>query len=149
MFGSSLPPVVCKMTRVLFTLFVFAYTEWCQTYIVLCVCFVFLRLVYYILPFLWIVHIWLHIRYFVFVKAILHRPTCVVLAHCNILRVDMFPLSDILSWLQANRSLLLLLLNTTCLLEKQYIPIVYSLVWPDRGSNLIWSKSSIITSPLA
>ena len=30
---------------------------------------------------------------------------------------------------------LLFLLNAACLAEKQQIPILYSLVWPDRGSN--------------
>ena len=41
---SSLPPLVCRRAHVLFTLFVFV-----SVYIVLC-CFVFLRLVYTILP---------------------------------------------------------------------------------------------------
>ena len=44
MFGSSLPPVVCRRTHVLFTLF------FCL-HIVLCSCFVFLRLVYPMLQF--------------------------------------------------------------------------------------------------
>jgi hypothetical protein len=30
---------------------------------------------------------------------------------------------------------LLFLLNAACLAEKQQIPILYSLVWVDRGSN--------------
>ena len=34
-FGSSLPPVVCKITNVLFTLFVFICVQWCLTHIVL------------------------------------------------------------------------------------------------------------------
>ena len=42
--------------------------------------------------------------------------------------------SDTLFWLRANQSLLLLL-NVACLAETQHIPILYSLVWPDRGSN--------------
>jgi hypothetical protein len=50
MFGSSLPPVVCKRAHVLFTLFVFVCVYWCPTHIMLCVCFVFLRLVYPMLP---------------------------------------------------------------------------------------------------
>ena len=37
-----LPPVVCRRVHVLFTVFVFTYTEWCPTHIVLCFCFVFL-----------------------------------------------------------------------------------------------------------
>ena len=45
MFGSSLPPSVCMKARVLFTLFVYACAQWCSTHIVLCFCFVFLRLV--------------------------------------------------------------------------------------------------------
>jgi hypothetical protein len=36
MFGSSLPPVVCKRDHVLFRLFGFVYVEWCSTHIVLC-----------------------------------------------------------------------------------------------------------------
>jgi hypothetical protein len=36
MFGSSLPPVVCRRTHVFFTLFVFACVMWCPTHIVLC-----------------------------------------------------------------------------------------------------------------
>jgi hypothetical protein len=44
MFGSSLPPVVCMMDRVLLTLFVFVCVLWCPTYIVSYICFVFLRL---------------------------------------------------------------------------------------------------------
>ena len=44
MFGSSLHPVVCRRTRVLFTLFVFVCVEWCLTHIVLCFCNVFLRM---------------------------------------------------------------------------------------------------------
>jgi hypothetical protein len=50
MFGSSLPPVVCRRAHVLFTLFVFVCIEWCPTPIVLCFCFVFLHLVYPKLP---------------------------------------------------------------------------------------------------
>ena len=45
-----LSPVVCKSAHVLFTLVVFAWIYWCPTHIVLCFCFVFLRLVYPILP---------------------------------------------------------------------------------------------------
>ena len=80
MFGSSLPPVVCRMVHVLFMLFVFVCELWCPTHIVLCFvflhlvypmfpvsldcfCFVFLHLVYPVLPvslccqFLWIVFV--------------------------------------------------------------------------------------------
>jgi hypothetical protein len=46
MFGSSLPPVVCRRAHVLFTLFVLAVVYWCPAHIVLYFCFVFLRLVY-------------------------------------------------------------------------------------------------------
>ena len=42
--------------------------------------------------------------------------------------------SDTLFWFQANESLLYLL-NAACLAEKQQIPILKSVVWPDRGSN--------------
>ena len=50
MFGSSLPPVVCRSAHVLFTLFAFVGVYWCPPLIVcvcvcVCVC-VFLRLVY-------------------------------------------------------------------------------------------------------
>ena len=50
MFGSSLPPFVCRRTHVLFTLFVFVCVQWCPTHIVLCFCLAFLRLVYPMLP---------------------------------------------------------------------------------------------------
>ena len=49
-FGSSLLPVVCRRAHVLLTLFVFVCVQWCPTHIVLCFCFVFLRLVYPMLP---------------------------------------------------------------------------------------------------
>ena len=53
MFGSSLPPVVCKRAHVLYInvryLCSFTYSG-SPTYIVLCFCFVFLRLVYPMLP---------------------------------------------------------------------------------------------------
>ena len=47
MFGSSLPPVVCRMSRFLFTLFAFVCAQWCWTYIVLVF---FLRFGYPMLP---------------------------------------------------------------------------------------------------
>jgi hypothetical protein len=56
MFGSSLAPVVCKRAHVLFTLCVFACVEWCLTHIVLCFGFVVIRLVWHVLPVLWIDH---------------------------------------------------------------------------------------------
>ena len=34
MFGSSLPPVVCRRYHALFTLFVFVYMYWCTTHVV-------------------------------------------------------------------------------------------------------------------
>jgi hypothetical protein len=52
MFGSSLPLVICKRAHVLFAVFVFVFVcvWWCPAHIVLCFCFVFLRLVYHMLP---------------------------------------------------------------------------------------------------
>jgi hypothetical protein len=50
LFGSSLPPVVCRRAHFLLTLFVFVYVSWCPTHIVLCFGFVCLRLVYPMLP---------------------------------------------------------------------------------------------------
>jgi len=41
MFGSSLPPVVCRSAHVLFTLFVFVCVEWCPTHMVFCFLFCF------------------------------------------------------------------------------------------------------------
>ena len=52
----------------------------------------------------------------------------------NSSRTDMLLLSNTLSWIRANQYLLFLL-NAACLAEKQQIPILYSLVWPDRDSN--------------
>ena len=46
----SLSHAVCSRAHVLFTLFVFACVKWYPTHIVLCFCFVFLRLVYPMLP---------------------------------------------------------------------------------------------------
>jgi hypothetical protein len=58
-----------------------------------------------------------------------------VLIHWNnSLRIDMSPNSDTLSWFRANQSLLFLLMSA-CLVNKQQIPSLYSLVWPDRCSN--------------
>ena len=58
-----------------------------------------------------------------------------VLAHLiNSPLIDMSPHSDTLSWFHANQPLLFLP-NTVCLAEKQHIPILEFLVWPDRGSN--------------
>jgi len=57
----------------------------------------------------------------------------IVLAHCNNSpRVEMSLQSDTLFWLRANQSLLFLL-NAACLAEKQQIPILQSLVWPERA----------------
>ena len=50
MFSTYLPPVVFRRAYVIFTLFVFVYAQCCPTHIVLCFGFVFLRLVYSILP---------------------------------------------------------------------------------------------------
>ena len=50
LFGSSLPPVVCRRTHVLFTLFVFVYVQQCPTHIVLCFWLAFLRLEYSMVP---------------------------------------------------------------------------------------------------
>jgi hypothetical protein len=50
MFDSSLPPVVCSRTHVLFTLFVFVCILWCPTRIMLCLCFVCVHLLYPMLP---------------------------------------------------------------------------------------------------
>ena len=57
----------------------------------------------------------------------------IVLSHCNNSpRVDMSLYSDTLFWFRANQSLFLLL-NAACLAVKQQIPILMSLVWPDRA----------------
>ena len=59
----------------------------------------------------------------------------IVLAHWNNSpRIGMSLHLDTLSWFRANQSLLFLL-NAAFLAEKQQIPILLSLVWPDQGSN--------------
>jgi hypothetical protein len=59
----------------------------------------------------------------------------IVLAHWNNSPwEDMSLHSDTLFWFWANQSLLFLL-NAACLAEKQHIPIVKSLVWPNLDSN--------------
>ena len=50
-----------------------------------------------------------------------------------------------LSWFQAYLPLLFLLI-APCLTEKQQIPILYYLVWPDRGWNS-WSTSLEASTP--
>jgi hypothetical protein len=47
--------------------------------------------------------------------------------------------SDTLFWFRANQSLLFVL-NAAFLAEKQHMPILLSMVWPDRGSNP-WSTT--------
>ena len=50
MFGSPLPPVVCRRAYAIFMLFVFVCVQWCPTNILLCFCFVCVPLVYPKLP---------------------------------------------------------------------------------------------------
>ena len=58
-----------------------------------------------------------------------------LLAHWNnSLWVNMLLHSDTWSWLRANQSLHLLI-TAACLLEKQQIPFLKSLVWPNCGPN--------------
>jgi hypothetical protein len=59
MFDSSLPSVVCRRARVLFTLFVFVCLKWCPTHIVW---FVFV-LCTQCCKFLWIVYSWLPLQF--------------------------------------------------------------------------------------
>jgi hypothetical protein len=53
----------------------------------------------------------------------------------NCPRVDVSLHSSILSWFRGDQSILLLL-QPVCLVGKQQIPFLLSLVWPDRGSSL-------------
>jgi hypothetical protein len=57
--------------------------------------------------------------------------------------------SDTLFWFLANQSLLFLF-NDAFLAEKQQIPILYSFVWPDRGSypQFIALEASTLTITL-
>ena len=66
----------------------------------------------------------------------------IVLAHWNNSpQADMLLHSDTLFWFRANQSLLFLLkVNAACLAEKQQIPILSSLAWPDQISNP-WSTT--------
>ena len=61
-------------------------------------------------------------------------------------RVDMSLHLDTLSWFRANQPLLFLH-NAACLEEKQQIPILLYLVWPDLDLNLrsITLKASMLT----
>ena len=76
----------------------------------------------------------------------------IVLAHWNNNpRVDMSLHSDTLFWFRVNQSWLFLL-NDVCLVEKQQIPMLKSLVWPDRGSNrrstILETNTLTITLPM-
>ena len=76
MFGSSLPPVVCRRAHVSFMLFVFVFVYSDVQSILRCVCFsssCILRTQCY--QFLWIVHSWLSIRYFLtFICSVSYVP---------------------------------------------------------------------------
>ena len=50
MFGSSLPPVVCRRAYFLFMLFMLAYVQWCPKHILSYFSFVFLRFMHSMLP---------------------------------------------------------------------------------------------------
>jgi hypothetical protein len=50
--------------------------------------------------------------------------------------LDMSFLSYTLFWFRTNLSFLLLI-NTACLTERHQMPIVWCLVWPNMGSNLL------------
>jgi hypothetical protein len=65
MFGSSLPPVVCMRAHFIFKLYVFVSALLYPTHIVLCCVFVLFFFVLCALycKFLWIVHLWLPLRY--------------------------------------------------------------------------------------
>jgi hypothetical protein len=69
----------------------------------------------------------------------------------NSQRVDISLHSDTLFWFRANQSLLFLL-NDAFLAEKQQLPIIYSFVWPDRGSYpqsiTLDASTLIITLPM-
>ena len=56
-------------------------------------------------------------------------------------RIDMSPDSEILSWFRTNQSLFFLL-NVTCIADKQQMPSLYPLVWPDRRieSTIYWTR---------
>jgi hypothetical protein len=73
-------------------------------------------------------------RFVLFLPNVLSLILIVLVDWNNSPRVDILPLSDPLSWFQGNQCLLFPL-NAACLAEKQQIPILQSLVWPDRGSN--------------
>jgi len=62
-FGSSLPPVIYRRARVLFTLFVFVCVKWCPTLIVLCFCLFPFALCALCCQFLCIIHFGLSLRY--------------------------------------------------------------------------------------
>ena len=60
----------------------------------------------------------------------------IVLAHCdNSQLVEMLLHSDTLFWFPANQSLILLL-NAPYLTEKQQLPILWSLIWPQELDTL-------------
>jgi hypothetical protein len=65
MFGSSLPPVVCRRAHVLFTLFVFVSLQWCPTHncVVFLFCFPSSCVPYICCQFLWIVLFWSPLPY--------------------------------------------------------------------------------------
>jgi hypothetical protein len=59
-------------------------------------------------------------------------------------RVDLLLHSDTLFYFQANQTLLFLL-NVACLVKKQQMPILQSLIWPDRDTNTRREHNNHIT----
>ena len=76
----------------------------------------------------------LHLMMMVMIMSAVYFIFIVQALRNHSLRIDMSLHLHTLSWFWANQSLLWLL-KTMCLVEKQQIPILYSLVWPDRGLN--------------
>jgi hypothetical protein len=81
----------------------------------------------------------------------LAKLSTIVPLYRNSPRIDMSPHSHTLSWFRDNQSLVFLI-NAACLAEKQHIPILKSLVWSDRSSNLrftaLEASTLTITPPM-
>jgi hypothetical protein len=151
MFGSSLPPVVCKMAYVFFTLCLFVYSG--VQHILFCV-FVFFVLSTLCCQFLWIVHFGLPLRYsLTFVYFSYYNwviPLCVWLFYICKCVYDSFIIflwlyvSFWALWLDKKNYILFCTQLQTCncfLLEQRYVYALHLNIWQYQSNIFLWQIS--------